>query len=123
MRSEPTIAERVLWTELRANKLGGFKFRRQHSLGNYIADFVCLAQRLVIEVDGDSHEGRDLQDSKRSEYIEKVGFSIMRFTNGEVLEALDNVTAAISLRLGIGPQVVDPTLSRPSPALPSVRKG
>ncbi len=64
-----------MWWKLRGHQVGGFKFRRQHALGVYIADFVCLPARLVIEVDGDTHgtDERQALDAKRTEEIERAG--------------------------------------------------
>jgi len=87
LRSHMNDAERRLWSRLRAHRMDGRKFRRQHAIGSYIVDFVCLPSRLIIEVDGDSH-GNDLRealDSKRTAYLEKLGFRVLRFWNEYVL--------------------------------------
>ena len=65
--------------------MGGLKFRRQHVLGNYIADFVCLPARLVIEIDGDSHEHPE-SDAKRTADIERAGYRVIRFWNSYVYD-------------------------------------
>jgi uncharacterized protein DUF559 len=65
--------------------MGGLKFRRQHVLGNYIADFVCLSARLVIEIDGDTHENPE-SDAKRTADIERAGYRVIRFWNSYVYE-------------------------------------
>jgi 5-methyltetrahydrofolate--homocysteine methyltransferase len=86
-----------MWSLLRAKRMSGFKFRRQHPLGTYIADFICLKARLVIEVDGDTH-GTDESprlDAKRTEEIELKGYRVIRFWNHEVLTEADDVAAAI----------------------------
>jgi very-short-patch-repair endonuclease len=81
--------------------MGGFKFRRQHPLGTYIADFICLKARLVIEVDGDTHANDERQalDAKRTEYVEKLGYRVIRFWNQDVLTADVWVTIAAALGL------------------------
>ena len=83
--------------------MGGFKFRRQHALGSYIADFICLKAQLVIEVDGDTHGNDQKQalDAKRTEYIEKIGYRVIRFWNIAVLTETDNVAEAITRELGL----------------------
>ena len=87
-----------MWSILRAKRIGGFKFRRQHALGHYIADFICLRARLVIEVDGDTHgnDEKDLLDARRSRYIEGLGYKVIRFWNHEVLTAPDDVEGVIA---------------------------
>jgi very-short-patch-repair endonuclease len=86
-----------MWSILRAKRMSGFKFRRQHTLGMYIADFVCLRARLVIEVDGDTHgtDEREELDAKRTEAIEQKGYRVIRFWNHDVLNYSDDVAAAI----------------------------
>lgn len=97
LRKNANAAEVRMWSILRAKRMSGFKFRRQHALGQYIADFICLRARLVIEVDGDTHgnDEREALDAKRTEDIERVGYRVIRFWNHEVLEATDDVAAAI----------------------------
>ena len=83
LREKSTSAEVALWNLLKNKQLDGRKFRRQYSLGNYIADFCCTSEKLIIELDGQVH-GDYLQierDIKRDEYIENLGFVILRFEN------------------------------------------
>jgi very-short-patch-repair endonuclease len=94
MRSHPTSAERALWWRLRDRKLGGLKFRRQRPEGSYIADFVCLDARLIVEVDGVKHEGSIL-DRMRSQDLKRMGFDVVRFSNEEVRTDIDAVCATI----------------------------
>ena len=84
-RHEMTPSEALLWQHLR-KEIAGFKFRRQHAIGDYIADFVCLEQKLVIEVDGGYHftESQQIDDRLRSEILLDKGFRVVRFTNEEV---------------------------------------
>ena len=88
----PTEAESVLWNCLRSNKLG-VKFRQQHVIGEYIADFLCVEKKLIIEVDGGYHNKPEQQkaDSARSQYFYERGYVEMRFTNEEVLSDIDMV--------------------------------
>ncbi len=96
MRKEYTDAEDVLWQQLRANKLG-VKFRRQHPIETYIADFVCLHSALIIEVDGGYHESPEqkVYDEERTKVLSEIGFTVMRLTNAEVLGDTDKVITYI----------------------------
>ena len=109
LRSNMNDAEKRLWARLRAHRMDGRKFRRQHPFGRYIVDFVCLDARLIIEVDGDSHadDSREALDTQRTALLEKLGFRVLRFWNDYVLTDLDNVTETIFEALG--------GTSRPSP--------
>ncbi len=100
LKKDQTEAEQILWQHLRANQLGA-KFRRQHVIGRFIADFVCLTARLVVEVDGKIHEQRAEQDALRSEYLAEKGFKVIRFTNQEVVGDTDNVVERIKDELRI----------------------
>ena len=84
-RKEMTASESALWDALR-HELQGYRFRRQHAIGDYIADFVCLEAKLVIEVDGGYHEQplQQQSDQKRTEFIESKGYKVIRFKNEEV---------------------------------------
>ena len=91
-----TEAERRLWSRLR-NEALGYDFRRQHSLGNYIVDFVCLERRLIIEVDGGQHnlEPGIARDRPRTAWLKSRGYEVFRFWNNEVLAATDDVVDTI----------------------------
>ncbi len=84
LRQEMTPAEKPLWERLRDRQLGGWKFRRQHPLGPFIADFYCAEERLVVEIDGSIHDFQLAQDAERSEQIEEFGYQVIRFLNKEV---------------------------------------
>ena len=92
LRKDLTEAEAVLWNELRNNKLG-FKFRRQHPLNHFIADFYCPTKQLVIEVDGDIHNIEDNKeyDENRTFELNKLELKVIRFTNEDVLCNLEKV--------------------------------
>ncbi|MFN4122545.1 MAG: leucine--tRNA ligase [Flavobacteriales bacterium] len=90
MRKNPTKAENEIWQAIRGCKLG-FNFRRQHVILNYIADFVCLEAKVVIELDGDIHEQSKEYDSGRDEELSKFGYTVIRFTNTEVENNLGEV--------------------------------
>ena len=100
-RSNPTEAENILWQTVRGKKLDSFKFRRQHIIGTYIADFVCLSQKLIVEVDGLVHEipENKLSDADRTAELNRVGFEVIRFTNNEVINNTDFVLNSILSKL------------------------
>lgn len=92
-----TEAELVLWEVLKGKKLCGRKFRRQNSIGYYIADFYCPSERLIIELDGQHHytpEGLE-KDSERDDHLEELGIKVLRFENKEVLNNLTGVLKCI----------------------------
>ncbi|MDX1427582.1 MAG: vitamin B12 dependent-methionine synthase activation domain-containing protein, partial [Salegentibacter mishustinae] len=91
--NQPTEAETVLWESLKNKQLEGFKFRRQHIIGSYIADFVCLKKKLVVEVDGLIHQlpENKKSDKERTAWLKEHDFRVIRFTNKEVLTNLDQV--------------------------------
>jgi very-short-patch-repair endonuclease len=90
-----TPAEKVLWNALRRKQLDGLKFRRQIALGPYILDFICSEKRIIVEVDGDIHDGQIDYDAWRTERLEQYGYRVLRFRNDEVLNRLDTVLARI----------------------------
>jgi very-short-patch-repair endonuclease len=99
LRREMTRAETLLWRHLKAKRLVGLGFRRQTPMGNYIADFVSHTSKLVIEVDGESHdfEERLRHDARRDEWFVSRGYRVLRFTNDDVLRNLEGVVLAIGL--------------------------
>jgi very-short-patch-repair endonuclease len=102
LRKNANDAEQRLWSLLRGKQLSGYKFRRQYPIGNYIADFACISARLVIEVDGDTHgnDEAEARDAKRTEYIERLGYRVIRFWNDQVFSATDGVIETILDALG-----------------------
>jgi very-short-patch-repair endonuclease len=105
LRYQQTPAERLLWDHLSAKRLGGFKFRRQHTIGNYIVDFVCSSKMLVIEIDGGQHGelATEKSDAQRTKDLEVLGYQVIRFWNNEVIQNIDGVVSVISERLGLIP--------------------
>ena len=101
MRNNPTEAEKMLWTVLSGKKLGEYKFRRQHIIGQYIADFVCLKKQLIIEVDGGIHNDpiQKEHDQLRTEWLVTQGYKVIRFTNQQVLNSLFEVIDVIEKTL------------------------
>lgn len=103
MRLEPTLAEARLWPYLRADRLGGAKFRHQVVIGRYIADFACRTPcKLVIELDGRSHEMTGARDEARTGALERLGYRVLRFGNDDVMRNLDGVLATIGEALRDG---------------------
>ena len=94
-----TRAETLLWRHLKANRLSGLGFRRQSPMGNYIADFVSHSCKLLVEVDGESHdfEERIRHDKRRDDWFASRGYRVLRFTNNDVLKNLEGVVVAIGL--------------------------
>ncbi|HEY1456320.1 MAG TPA: endonuclease domain-containing protein, partial [Candidatus Dormibacteraeota bacterium] len=93
-----TGAEGKVWARLRGRQLAGYKFRRQVPLGPYFADFVCLRARLVVEVDGAGHED-EAADQRKTRYLERQGFQVLRIPVQELDESLDDVIGGIFSRL------------------------
>lgn len=96
-----TEAESVMWEALRGRRLAERRFMRQHIIGDYIVDFVCEDDGLIIEVDGAYHAEKSQQedDQLRTEKLEALGFRVIRFTNEEVLFGLDDVLTTIENEL------------------------
>ena len=96
MRANPTMAEEQLWQCLRAKRLG-VKFRRQHVIGEFIADFICMSEMLIIEVDGGYHLDpiQEQDDRIRTEKLNSMGYRVIRFTNDEVLYQKEMVLESI----------------------------
>src|SRR3989338_2010352 len=90
LRRDSTPQETLLWSRIRNNQLG-YKFRRQHHIGPYIADFYCHEKKLVIELDGSQHMDAKEYDKKRAQYFEAFGFKILRFWNNEVNTNIEGV--------------------------------
>src|SRR5215467_2678265 len=96
LRQNQTYTERKLWQQLRRKQLDARRFRRQYRLGRYIVDFVCLSSRLIVEIDGPSHDVRVADDEIRTAWLTRQGFRILRFTNAQVLYDLDSVVQTIT---------------------------
>lgn len=92
-----TRAETLLWRHLKADRLAGLGFRRQTPMGNYIADFVAHSCKLVVEVDGESHdfEERLRHDAKRDQWFASGGYRVLRLTNDDVMKNLEGVVLSI----------------------------
>ena len=95
LRRRETAAERMLWDALRDRRLAGLKFRRQHPIGPFVADFCCPDRRLIIEVDGEVHAMQQAHDADREALLHAAGYHVLRFTNQRLLADLSGVLAAI----------------------------
>ena len=93
MRHKPVAMEKLFWSIARNRQLGGFKFKRQVPIGPYIADFVCLECKIIIELDGPLHHAA--RDAKRDTYLEREGFRVHRFSNDETADDLPMIRATI----------------------------
>jgi very-short-patch-repair endonuclease len=93
-----TRAEVLLWRQLKAHHIEGLGFRRQVPIGRYITDFICHEARLIVELDGESHDfdSRQRSDQERDAWFGANGFAVLRFTNRDVMKNLEGVVAAIS---------------------------
>lgn len=100
LRREATPAEEKLWQILRDRQLRGYKFRRQHAINRFVADFYCARARLILEIDGPVHAFQMEQDVERQSILEEMGFRVIRFTNDQVLAHPDQVLAQILEHLG-----------------------
>src|SRR5229473_8333722 len=99
LRRDGSRAERKVWELLRARRIGGAKFRRQHPIGPYFADFACLSRKLVIEVDGDHHAFQIEADARRTATMEREGWRILRFWANEVVQNPEGIWSAIEIAL------------------------
>lgn len=104
-RKNQTGAESRLWSVLRNRQLDGRKFRRQHTIGRFTVDFFCFEEKMVIELDGESHDNvsQVIYDQKRDSFFEKEGLKVIRFTNKEVYFDLNEVLNEIKQNLNTSP--------------------
>jgi very-short-patch-repair endonuclease len=107
LRNNATPAERALWKHLQGSKLDGHKFSRQIQIGPCYGDFVCRRLKVVVELDGFSHDLTAEDDARRTEYMERNGYRVVRFTNEDVLRNTEGVLAVLTRELA----------DRPTPAL------
>ena len=107
LRQSQTDAEKKLWWRLRDRRLTEFKFRRQHPIGPFVADFCCTEAKLVIELDGCQHTVQRSSDAARTEFLEAQGYRVLRFWNNEILTNTDGVVQRVALALRVN--------HRPSP--------
>jgi very-short-patch-repair endonuclease len=95
LRTDQTEAEQRLWYHLRARRFMDLKFKRQKPIGRYIVDFVCLAPKLIVELDGGQHAEQVAYDDARDKWLRNEGFAILRFWNNQILNETEAVLEAI----------------------------
>ena len=95
LRKNQTDAEGLLWRYLRNRQIANSKFRRQHIIGSYIVDFICLEKALIIEIDGGQHTENVAYDERRTAYLESKGYKVIRFWNNEVFSDMETVLSVI----------------------------
>ncbi len=97
LRTNRTEAETHLWHFLRARRLGGYKFRRQHPVGNYILDFYCPEKKLTVELDGEQHSDEDqmVYDQKRAAILDVTGIKVLRYWDHDVFQNTEGVVEDI----------------------------
>lgn len=108
MRRKPTESEAKLWSMLRVQRLGGLKFKRQEQLGDYIVDFVCFGERMIVEADGGQH-AENIADAVRDAWLADQGCRVLRFWNNDILGNAEGVARMIL-------DAALPPLPNPSPA-------
>lgn len=102
LRKSETDAERKIWQLLRSRSLKGVKFRRQHPIGPYIIDFICINAKLIIELDGSQHLQQQTYDEQRTMFLEQAGYRVIRFWDNDVLLQTERVMQAIYDALDLG---------------------
>ncbi len=95
LRKQTTPAEKKLWAYLRLMRADGVHFRRQHAIGRYITDFCAPRKQLIIELDGSQHLEQEEYDKERTQYLNSLGYTVLRFWNSDVMKNIDNVLAVI----------------------------
>jgi primosomal protein N' (replication factor Y) len=100
LRAQATDAERRLWALLRDRQIGGCKFRRQHPVGPFFADFAAVERRLIVEADGGQHADSHA-DARRTAWLESQGWRVIRFWNNEILTNPEGVARAVLEALGV----------------------
>jgi very-short-patch-repair endonuclease len=101
LRHKSTPPEQLLWSVLRDRRLAGLKFRRQESIGQFIVDFCCRDLKLIVELDGMSHDDKTTQDEQRDQWLRQQGYRVFRVTNWDVSEDLEAVVRGIASAAGV----------------------
>ena len=112
LRRNLTDAEQKLWYHLRAHRFMGRKFKRQKPMGRYVVDFVCLEEKLIIELDGGQHAESVEYDHVRDSWLRSEGYTVLRFWNNELMNEMNGVLEQIRLTLDSGVRTLSPS---PSP--------
>ena len=103
LRQTSTKPEQLIWAALRNRRLAGLKFRRQHSIGPYIVDFICVEEHLIVELDGGYHDDVVDEDLARQRFLQSQGYTVLRFWNEDVLQDVESVATAIVKAAGVPP--------------------
>ena len=103
LRAQASPAERLLWRHRSGSQLDGFKFGRQIPIGPFFCDFLCRSHRLIVELDGGSHDTRLDYDARRTEILEAEGYKVIRFTNEDIFRRLEGVLIRIREALAASP--------------------
>jgi very-short-patch-repair endonuclease len=111
LRRDGSRAEKICWNLIRDRRISGVKFRRQHPIGRYFADFACVSKKLVIEIDGEHHAFQIEADTERTAMMERQGWRVMRFWANEVVQNPEGIWSAIEIALN------DRSPATPSPNL------
>jgi very-short-patch-repair endonuclease len=109
LRRDGSRAERICWELLRDRRLNGVKFRRQHPIGPYFADFACVSRKLVIEIDGDHHAFQVEADARRTAAMEREGWRVLRFWANETVQNPEGIWTVIEQVLSGGGRPPHPT--------------
>ena len=117
LRRNMSDVEQTLWNRIRDKQIEEFRFRRQRPMGRYVVDFVCLDAKLIVELDGGQHADQIEADKMRTEFLEALGFAVMRFWNNEVIENIDGVLERIR------EQLLQRANSNSTPTLPFAGEG
>ncbi len=119
LRQRMTPAEEILWKELRGRRFAGFKFRRQYTYGPFIVDFYCVDAALAVELDGETHVGRETRDQQRAVWLEGRGLKVLRFYNHDLYDdkevVLETIYRACERRRGVGTSRLTPSPPTPLP--------
>src|SRR5215207_1506601 len=109
LRRDGSRAEKICWHLIRDRRINGVKFRRQHPIGPYFADFACISRKLVIEIDGDHHAFHVEADARRTAAMEREGWRVIRFWANEVVQNPDGIWEEIQLVLNnVPPHLASP---------------
>lgn len=101
LRHNLTPPERLFWSKVARKNFFGLKFRKQHGIGDYIVDFYCSEKSLIIELDGDSHTKSYEYDEKRTSYLSGLRYTVVRYTNRDVVHNIDGVMEDLARKLGL----------------------
>jgi len=103
MRRQPTVCEKRFWWLVKDRRLGGYKFKRQVLIGSYIADFVCVEQRLIVELDGSQYDHQRMYDVRRDAFLQSKGYRVMRIWDSEFFENIDGAMDVVLRELNSAP--------------------